>query len=188
MSGTILVVDDNPEIVDRYADILSEQHTVRTAYSGAEALDTFDADIDVVLLDRRMPDLSGDEVLQEIRDRESECRIAMVTAVDPDFDILEMPFDDYLMKPITADEVTATVEQLFARSRLDTQLKRYFALVSKRATLRSKKPDHELATNPEFHELTAEIEHLEAELEETLADIDFEKALKTISAGTDKSH
>ena len=41
-----------------------------------------------------MPQLSGDEVLASIRDRGLDYRVAMVTAIPPDFDTLEVPFDD----------------------------------------------------------------------------------------------
>jgi CheY-like chemotaxis protein len=41
---------------------------VRTAYGGHEALEELSDDVDVILLDRRMPGLSGDEVLEEVRD------------------------------------------------------------------------------------------------------------------------
>jgi CheY-like chemotaxis protein len=66
-SDTVLIVDDESEVADVYALRLREEYETRTAYGGEEALDTIDSDMDVVLLDRRMPDLSGDEVLERIR-------------------------------------------------------------------------------------------------------------------------
>ncbi len=46
--------------------------------------------------------MSGDEVLDTIAERGIDPAVVMVTAVDPDFDIVEMPFDEYLTKPVTA--------------------------------------------------------------------------------------
>ncbi len=43
-----------------------------------------------------MPDIHGDDVLDEIRAQEYACKVIMATAVDPDLNILEMDFDDIL--------------------------------------------------------------------------------------------
>ncbi|MDX1748088.1 MAG: response regulator, partial [Halobacteriales archaeon] len=57
----VLIVDDEPEIVDLYNRRLKGTYAVRTAYGGTEALEEADESVDIVLLDRRMPDLSGDD-------------------------------------------------------------------------------------------------------------------------------
>lgn len=54
--ATVLVVDDEKDLADVYAEHLKERYTVRTEYSGNEALEAMSPDVDVVLLDRRMPD------------------------------------------------------------------------------------------------------------------------------------
>ncbi|PSP15165.1 DNA-binding protein, partial [Halobacteriales archaeon QH_10_67_13] len=87
--ATVLVVDDERDVADAYAAQLEEEFIVMTAYGGQQALDWIDASVDVVLLDRRMPDISGDEVLEKIHGRDLQARVAMVTAVDPDFDIID---------------------------------------------------------------------------------------------------
>jgi DNA-binding response OmpR family regulator len=111
-SPTVLIVDDESDVADAYAGLLGDAYDCRVAYGGAAALELYGPDIDVVLLDRRMPDISGDEVLQEIREREGSARVAMVTAVDPDFDVIEMGFDDYAVKPVSRAELEATVQRL----------------------------------------------------------------------------
>ncbi len=80
----VLVVEDEPDLADLYATWLRGEYRVRVAYGGREALEKLDDEVEVVLLDRRMPDLSGDEALKEIRERGFDCRVAMVTAVEPD--------------------------------------------------------------------------------------------------------
>lgn len=74
MSGTepatVLVVDDEPDVADAYAAQLDDQYIVSTAYGGDEALERIDVSVDIVLLDRRMPSTSGDEVLERIRNRD----------------------------------------------------------------------------------------------------------------------
>ncbi|WP_435181917.1 HalX domain-containing protein [Halorussus sp. AFM4] len=162
---TVLVVDDERDVADLYAMWLEGDYRVRSAYEGEEALAVLDDAVDVVLLDRRMPGRSGDEVLARIRERDIDCRVVMVTAVKPDFDILEMGFDDYLVKPVSKDELHEAVERMLTRVDYGTQLQEYFSLVSKRAVLESEKDPESLESNEEYDRLQAEIEDLEAEVD-----------------------
>jgi DNA-binding response OmpR family regulator len=148
--ATVLVVDDNKAIADTYAAFLREEYTVRTAYSGEEALTAVDATVDVVLLDRRMPDVSGDEVLAEIRSRALDPRVVMLTAVDPDFDILDMPFDAYVVKPVGRGDVVGVVAEMCQRAGYDDEFRRFLSLASKRAALEREKDDAELADSEEY--------------------------------------
>ena len=164
----VLIVEDEPDLADLYAAWLSNDYRVRTAYGGQEALDELDEQIDIVLLDRRMPGVSGDEVLEEIRERGLDCRIAMVTAVEPDFDIVEMGFDDYLVKPVAKEELYETVESLLTRSSYDEGVQELYALASKKALLESEKGSAELDDSQEYQQLERELEELRSELGETL--------------------
>jgi len=181
----VLVVDDETDLADLFTAWLSDDYTVRTAYSGQAALDALDDSIDVVLLDRRMPDLSGDAVLTEVRERGLDCRVAMVTAVDPDFDIVEMGFDAYLTKPVTSDELRDTVETLLTRKHHDTAVQQYFQLVTKRATLEAQYGE-DAADDPKYEALQAEIDSLEQEVDALASEFDeddFEVELRRIEQG-----
>ncbi|MCF2239981.1 response regulator, partial [Halobacterium salinarum] len=116
---TVLVVDDERGLADLYTIWLEDDYNVKTAYSGTEAIDAIDPTIDVALLDRQMPDVSGDDVLDELRERGIECRVAMVTAVEPELDIIGLGFDDYLQKPVDRDTLLETVGRLQRRSTYD---------------------------------------------------------------------
>jgi DNA-binding response OmpR family regulator len=178
---TLLVVDDEKEVADVYALKLEREYTVRTAYGGEEALEKVDDDVDVVLLDRRMPDLSGDEVLERIRDRGLDCRVIMITAVDPDFDIIDMDFDDYLCKPVESDDLLTAVEQQLTASEYDERLTEYFELTSKLALLEAEKTPQELQENEDIAELQDRIDTLKDEMDETLTEFeDFEMAFREI--------
>jgi DNA-binding response OmpR family regulator len=170
--ATVLVVDDERDVADAYAAQLEGDYIVSTAYSGREALDTLDASIDVVLLDRRMPGISGDEVLEHIRDRRLNCRVAMVTAVDPDFDIIEMPFDDYVIKPVSRDDLFDTIERLLTCSDYASQLQEYYSLTAKHAALAANKPEAELAENDQFQGLEDRLDDLRENLDRTVASFD----------------
>ncbi|MBP1922066.1 DNA-binding response OmpR family regulator [Halorubrum alkaliphilum] len=177
----VLVVEDEADLADLYAAWLGDEYRVRTAYGGHEALETLDElddEVDAILLDRRMPGLSGDEVLSAVRERGIDCRVAMVTAVEPDFDILAMGFDDYLVKPVSSDTLRETVESLLQRSEYDAGVQDLFSLTSKKAMLEAEKSPSELADNQEYQELTARIERLRTDVDRSLEavteDDDFE--------------
>jgi DNA-binding response OmpR family regulator len=168
----VLVVEDEPDLADLYATWLKDEYSVRVAYGGREALDALDDEISVVLLDRRMPDLSGDEVLVALRERDIECRVAMVTAVEPDFDIIEMGFDDYLVKPVSKDALKSTVSNLLLRTEYDEGVQDLFSLASKKALLESEKGPSSLEESDEYRELTERLEELRDEMDRTLTELD----------------
>jgi DNA-binding response OmpR family regulator len=183
---TVLVVDDERDLADLYAAWLEADYRVRTAYGGDEAMAALDETVDVALIDRLMPAVSGDEVLEHVRREAYACRVSMVTAVEPDFDIIEMGFDDYLVKPVRRDELQETVESLRSRSTYDDQLREYFALASKRAALEAQKSERELAESESYAQLTQEFERLQSDIDQTVATMDaddFEATLRQLDDG-----
>lgn len=106
---SVLIVDDEKDLVDVYQLQLQKKYDAQSAYGGEEALEMIDETVDVVLLDRRMPGLTGDEVLQEIRNRGFGCRVVIVSAVDKE-DGINMPADDYYEKPMDRDMLYEAVE------------------------------------------------------------------------------
>lgn len=167
-SPEVLVVDDERELADIYASAIDDLYTVKTAYDGDQAISLLDEEIDVVLLDRRMPGTSGDEVLEEIRERELNCRVALLTAVEPEFDVIDMGFDDYLIKPVSPEEVRRVVTSLVERAEINEQLQELFALVSKKAVIEANKEKGELADNDEYSDLVDQIQKLENQVENLL--------------------
>lgn len=163
--ATILIVEDERGLADLYAQFLKAAYTVHTAYNGEEALDVIDDTIDVVLLDRRMPGLSGEEVLQAIRDEGYDCRVAMVTAVTPTVEILEMGFDDYLKKPATKTELREVVEHLLELDAYDDLVEEYYQLTRKKVALEDEKVAVDLSGFEEFDQLTNRLDDIEAELQ-----------------------
>ncbi|WP_435075670.1 response regulator [Halorubrum sp. HHNYT27] len=133
--ATILVVDDEQGLADLYALYLEEDYTIRIAYGGQEALRIIDDDVDAVLLDRRMPGISGDEVLATLRERGYDQPVAMLTAVDPGEEIIGLDIDEYFVKPIYEEQLREAAEALLARRRYDEEFREYFAAISKKAAL-----------------------------------------------------
>ncbi|MFB6103006.1 MAG: HalX domain-containing protein [Haloplanus sp.] len=184
--ATVLIVDDEQSLADLYAYWIDEVAEARTAYDGSEAIEKLDGDVDVILLDRRMPGMSGDEVVEEVADRDLDVRIVMVTAVDPGFDIVDMEIDDYLVKPVDQPELIETVERMVVRSSYDDKLQRKFQLVEKKVTLEAAKTPHELEESEEYAELTSRLNDIERELDSTVEefdDTDFTAAFQELPSG-----
>jgi len=182
---TVLVVDDETEIADLYTTWLEMNYEVRTAYGGEEALEKVDEDVDVVFLDRQMPDYSGDEVLEEIRERGMDCRVVMVTAVDPDFDIVSMDFDAYLTKPIMREDLEESVSSMQERDQYNETLQEYYALTSKKATLEAEKTPSELQNSEEYQDMVERVETLADEADMAVSDLgdDFESLFQDLPGG-----
>jgi len=186
MSGekepTVLLVDDEPDLLEVYDLWLDGSCEVRTAGDGEEALAAVDEAVDVVFLDRRMPGMSGDEVVEEVRARGYDPQVAMLTAVDPAADIVDLPFDDYLTKPVSQTELESVIDVLLQRAEYDERSRELFALASKRAALEAS-PDVDHRSSGEYQELTEELETLREELDQNLTDLlehDYESAFQEL--------
>ena len=166
---TVLVVEDERALIELYIRWLGDEYDVRTAEGGEEALEKFDDDVDVALLDRLMPGMSGDEVLETIRERDTDCKVTMVTAVEPDFDVITMGFDDYLTKPVEQETLLETIDRLLSRTEYVDLEQELYALVSKQAALEASKSVEELEKSEEFADLEERIAEVRDRLDETLA-------------------
>jgi DNA-binding response OmpR family regulator len=161
---TVLAVDDEPDLVELYRVYLQDEYDVRLATGGEEALSRMDDDVDVVLLDRRMSDLTGHEVLAEMRAAGYDARVAMVTAVEPDVDVVDMRFDDYQTKPVSREEIRTLVAVLLRRAEFDEQSQRFFALASKKAALEASG----LTGTDEYERVLARMADIRTEVDTTL--------------------
>jgi long-subunit acyl-CoA synthetase (AMP-forming)/CheY-like chemotaxis protein len=137
----VLVVDDEPDMAELYAEYLEAVANVSMATDGREALEQITDDVDVVFLDREMPGLSGDQVLERIRADGYDCYVAMVTGVEPDLTVFDMEFDEYVRKPATEEQLQETLAELLQRSAFGEELRDLFAKTSKRNVVSDGDPD-----------------------------------------------
>ncbi|WP_435100365.1 helix-turn-helix domain-containing protein [Halorubrum sp. N11] len=179
----ILVVEDDQSLAELYAEWLADRYVVETAYSGEEALEAFDSTVDLVLLDRMMPGLSGGEVLTRLRQYESNCQVAIVSAVTPDFDIVKMGFDAYLEKPVEAADLEDVISQMLTRGEYNEDLQELFSLIERQSTLEAVMDADTLETSPKYQSLTDQITELEDKVErylQNLPDQDFRVAIERL--------
>ena len=118
----ILLVDDERDFVEMLSLRLTEAgHRVRTAFSGQEALAVLAEyegvailpEIDVIILDIKMPGMDGIETLKQIKTRYPVVEIILLTghgAVDTAVKGLKSGAFDYLLKPADFDELTTKLE------------------------------------------------------------------------------
>lgn len=162
--ATVLAVDDEPDLAELYRVYLDSAYDVRIATGGEAAMAEMDDSVDVVLLDRRMPDMSGHEVLSAMREAGYDARVAMLTAVEPDVDIVDMPFDDYKTKPVTKEDLLTLVEVLLHRTEYDEHSQEFFALASKKAALEAAGT----TGTDEYEELVERMESVRDRVDDTL--------------------
>jgi DNA-binding response OmpR family regulator len=178
-----LVVDDEQEVADAYALRLRGYCDVETVYSGEAALSTVaDTTVDIVLLDRHMPGMSGDDVLSELVEQGYYGRVVMVTAVDPGIDVLDMPFDDYLCKPVDREDIRAVIDQQQRILAYET-LGEYFSVEAKRAVLGAELDEKKHRQHERFAAVTEEAEQLEIRTRRLLTDDDILNRFKRINRG-----
>jgi DNA-binding response OmpR family regulator len=120
MATRILVVDDEPWVVQAIRNYLEEAHfEVLSAYDGAEALAQFGRHApDLIILDWMLPTLDGLSVAQRVR-HTSNVPIIMLTArvgEEDRIEGLESGADDYIVKPFSARELEARVRAVLRRS------------------------------------------------------------------------
>jgi DNA-binding NtrC family response regulator len=119
----ILVVDDDPDIREVLKDRLeSLGYRVLTADSGKEGLDLLEKECpQLILLDIEMPALSGIEVLKEIRKRDLDLTVVMITAygtIERAVEAMKEGAYDFIPKPFEPDHVALIVQKAFERERL----------------------------------------------------------------------
>lgn len=117
----VLIVEDERVLADAIAEGLREEAiAVDVAYDGDAALERASYhEYDVIVLDRDLPAVHGDDVCREIVARSYAGRILMLTAsgdVEDRVDGLALGADDYLPKPFVFDELVARVRALARRS------------------------------------------------------------------------
>jgi DNA-binding NtrC family response regulator len=130
--GRILVIDDEPDIRESLEFLLSNEHyRVDLAANAMEGMKRLEASAyDLVLLDLMMPDKSGMQVLEEVRQRDQDTPIFMLTAygsIEVAVKALKHGANDYFSKPWDNEKLLIEIDRTIARRRLEvenTELKR----------------------------------------------------------------
>lgn len=110
----VLIVEDEPALRDHYKRFFSSRYDLTFASSGAEALERLaEATPDVAVLDMRLPDTDGVALLREIHETRPELPVIIATAflsIEPQLQLLDVPYTDYIVKPFRLDELGARID------------------------------------------------------------------------------
>ncbi|WP_044639921.1 response regulator transcription factor [Risungbinella massiliensis] len=119
MRKTILIVDDEPDIVDLLKLFLEKEYVILEASNGQEAIHLFaQASIDIAIIDIMMPHIDGFELLQWIR-KHSKLPVIILSARNQDMDKivgLGLGADDFISKPFNPLEVVARIQAQLRRT------------------------------------------------------------------------
>jgi CheY-like chemotaxis protein len=168
----VLIVEDENSLAQLYKHHLQHDYNVTIANTGKEALVELTSDIDLMFLDRRMGEISGDEVLNRLElEMDIDCRVVMVTAVDPELDIIDLPIEGYISKPVDDDDLKEAAQQAFLMERYDNILSEYYEAKQKRAAVEGIYPNSKIREmNQDDGRYTELVDHVE-ELEDELTQI-----------------
>ncbi|MDF1667667.1 MAG: sigma-54 dependent transcriptional regulator, partial [Planctomycetota bacterium] len=127
MKQQVLLIDDDPSILDFYALALNRLENVGVfkATSGAQSLELIEKEnIDLIFLDLRLPDIEGIDLLRTIRKVEPELFVVLLTGypnLDTAIESMKLGASDYLIKPIKPPEIIKITERLLATQRLQAE-------------------------------------------------------------------
>lgn len=121
--GKILVVDDEPVVCRSCARVLApEGYAVTTTESGREGAEKgASGEFDVVVVDLKMPDLDGMQVLRNVKEKQPDVEVIVITGYSTVSTAVKAMKDgaiDYLPKPFTPDELSVVVNKAMEKRRL----------------------------------------------------------------------
>lgn len=121
----ILIIDDEEKICEFIAAFLiKDGHSVSIANLGKEGIQKINNEnIDLIILDRMIPDISGDEICKIIKNKNSNTPIIMITAkteIDDRVEGFELGCDDYICKPFSPKEMVVRVNAMLRRCNINS--------------------------------------------------------------------
>ena len=130
----ILIIDDEESPRESLRFILKDRYELTLKENGTTGIEALRSEggFDVVLLDMKMPDMSGLEVLRQIQDIAPATPVVMITAITdakPAVEAMKLGASDYLNKPFDVDEIRLVVERILRERSLQAEVGRLRAQV-----------------------------------------------------------
>ncbi len=125
---TILLVDDEPDILWALSNVLKEKgYFPITAQNGKEGLKKLEEEQpDLAVLDIRLPDMNGIELLKQMKKKEQDLLVIMFTAygeINSAVEAIKLGAFDYLNKPVANEELLLVMERAFKTKNLNEEVK-----------------------------------------------------------------
>ena len=116
MRRKILIVNDDADVLDLFEAMLSEHYAVIKACGGEECLSLLEKEKekpDLILLSVVMPDVNGLTVLERMKQKEELKSIPVLLHTTVDLEAIRKKGINYIVKPVTKDELLSAVEKVF---------------------------------------------------------------------------
>ena len=124
--NTILIVEDEPDILELLEYTLAKEYEVIGCLDTSKVVDILDQEnIDLILMDRNLPNVEGSVFIQDLRAKGYSQNVIYLTAKDADENILEgfeRGGDDYITKPFNIDILKARVKSVINRTKKNHQV------------------------------------------------------------------
>ncbi|MEW6325886.1 MAG: response regulator, partial [Nitrospirota bacterium] len=144
MTETILIVDDEPAILNTLADVLKDEgYQVATAGSGAAALAALQEMPAVILLDIWMPDRDGLDVLQQIKQLRPQTTVIMMSghgSIETAVRATKLGAYDYIEKPLSSEKVLLVLRHALTEQKLADENRHLRAAIDERSDLQGVSP------------------------------------------------
>jgi len=119
---SILIADDEEDILLLYKNLLKNEYNLTVTKSGADAVrKASEKHYDLVILDVIMPEMNGMEALKKIKEMDGSIDVIMVTAskeVKPAVDCLKFGAFDYIIKPFEVEDLLSTIRKALERRKI----------------------------------------------------------------------
>jgi DNA-binding HxlR family transcriptional regulator len=173
----VLIVDDDPRQVELLSSWLSAEYDVVTATDGNAAREALDESIDVAILDRHLPDTTGEKIVENARQAGISPPTGFLSSADVSVSATELPADLLLSKPTTRDRVLEAVNTLYRMNELSALGRKVRA---REHRLRFVREEHGPAveTAPAYERADAALDDLQEEWQNELEDRDAWRSLE----------
>lgn len=162
----ILIAEDETRLRQLYASWLeNDGFDVHEAANGEQALNKWNDEIDVVILDRQMPDIDGDEVLEKARQKGHHAPVLMLTGVPAEVDVIGMEFDEYLTKPVSDDKLIEAVDRLLTISIIRERVREFVRVGVTIEELQRENTRSELQAHGDYQKLKQRFNQLQQEVQ-----------------------
>lgn len=162
-SPRILVIEDEGEQAELYSRWLEPEYSVSTANSKLEFYEEFDEQDKLVLLDRDLRNSTAKELIEE-SERLKERPIILITGKEPGDEIIDLDIADYLLKPISKEQIKDRVSQVIELGEKDDELQELASLLHKKEVLERSRSGK---GSEEYEDLLKRIDELRQEIDET---------------------
>lgn len=160
---TVLIVNGDIDTANRFAIWLGKDSTVHVAHDRKTASTLLDETVDVVVVERNLPDKTNLDILATLHHKNLDCQVAMLTDEESLGGVIETEVDDYLVKPVSEAELCETVEQLVAYATYTEKIDDLYELTVVKSLLETHSST-DLMLNGQFDRFKMNLEELDEEL------------------------